>query len=119
MRIQAAILRDPAKPFTLEDIELDTPGPGEVLVRVAAVGMCHTDVVLRMLPELRMPMVFGHEGAGVVAAVGPGVTRVAPGDHVVLSYDSCGWCARCLTGAASYCDQFMARNLSGVRADGT
>jgi aryl-alcohol dehydrogenase len=119
MRIQAALLRDPAKPFTLEDIDLETPGPGEVLVRVAAVGMCHTDVVLRMLPQLRMPMVFGHEGAGVVAAVGPGVTRVAPGDDVVLSYDSCGWCPRCLTGAVSYCDEFMARNLSGVRADGT
>ena len=119
MRIQAAILRDPAKPFTVEDVELGEPGPGEVLVRVAGSGMCHTDVVLRQLPELRLPMVFGHEGSGVVEAVGPGVRSVAPGDHVVLSYDSCGRCARCLTSMAPYCDQFMARNLAGVRVDGT
>jgi aryl-alcohol dehydrogenase len=119
MRIQAAVLRDPAKPFTIEDIELGAPGPGEVLVRVAGAGMCHTDVVLRQLPELRLPMVFGHEGSGVVEAIGPGVRSVAPGDHVVLSYDSCGGCAACLSSAASYCDQFMARNLAGVRVDGT
>jgi aryl-alcohol dehydrogenase len=66
-----------------------------------------------------MPMVFGHEGSGVVEAVGPGVTRVKPGNHVVLSYDSCGACAPCLTGAAPYCDQFMARNITGTRVDGT
>jgi aryl-alcohol dehydrogenase len=119
MRIQAAVLRDPAKPFAIEEIELGEPGPGEVLVRVVGAGMCHTDVVLRMLPELPLPMVFGHEGSGVVEAVGPGVSRVAPGDHVVLSYDSCGWCAQCMTGAAPYCDQFMARNLTGARVDGT
>ncbi|MEV1176113.1 NAD(P)-dependent alcohol dehydrogenase [Nonomuraea sp. NPDC049784] len=119
MRVEAAILRDPGKPFTVEDLQLGEPGPGEVLVRVAGVGMCHTDVLFRGLPELPMPMVFGHEGSGVVEAVGPGVTRVKAGDHVVMSYDSCGWCAQCLTGAAPYCDEFMARNLSGVRTDGT
>jgi aryl-alcohol dehydrogenase len=119
MRIQAAILRDPAEPFTIEDIELGEPGPGEVLVRVAGVGMCHTDLVLRASAKLPMPMVFGHEGAGVVEAVGPGVRSVAPGDHVVLSYDSCGQCARCLTSNAPYCDQFMARNVTGRRVDGT
>ena len=119
MRIQAAVLRDPAKPFTVEEVELGAPGPGEVLVRVAGAGLCHTDVVLRMLPELPMPMIFGHEGSGVVEAIGSGVRSVAPGDHVVLSYDSCGGCARCLTSMAPYCDQFMARNLTGVRADGT
>lgn len=119
MRIQAAVLRDPEKPFTIEDIELGEPGPGEVLVRVAGAGMCHTDVVLRMLPQLPMPMVFGHEGSGVVAAVGPGVNSVAPGDHVVLSYDSCGQCAHCLTSMVPYCKQFKARNLTGLRVDGT
>ncbi|MET7328340.1 NAD(P)-dependent alcohol dehydrogenase [Nonomuraea sp. NPDC005650] len=119
MRAQAAILRDPGKPFTVEDVSLAPPGPGEALVRVAGAGMCHTDMLFRGLAELPMPMVFGHEGSGVVEEVGPGVTRVAPGDHVVMSYDSCGWCGRCLTGAAPYCDEFMARNFSGVRADGS
>jgi aryl-alcohol dehydrogenase len=119
MRVQAAVLRDPAKPFAVEDVELDEPGPGEALVRVAGAGLCHTDVLFRGLPELPIPMVFGHEGSGVVEAVGPGVTRVAPGDHVVMSYDSCGWCPQCLTGAPTYCDEFMARNVTGVRADGS
>lgn len=119
MRVQAALLRDPAKPFTIEEVDLGDPGPGEALVRVAGVGMCHTDMVFRAFPELGMPMVFGHEGSGVVEAVGPGVTRVAPGDHVVMSYDSCGWCEPCLSGSAPYCDEFMLRNISGVRADGS
>ncbi|MFC7582358.1 alcohol dehydrogenase catalytic domain-containing protein [Nonomuraea antimicrobica] len=119
MRIQAAVLRDPAKPFAVEDVDLHDPGPGEALVRVVAAGMCHTDVVLRVLPRLAMPMIFGHEGSGVVEAVGPGVSRVRPGDHVVMSFDSCGWCAQCQTGAPAYCAEFMARNLSGSRVDGT
>ena len=119
MRVQAAILRDPGKPFGVEDLDLGEPGPGEALVRVVGAGLCHTDLIYRAFPALAMPMVFGHEGSGVVEAVGPGVTRVAPGDHVVMSYDSCGWCAQCLGGAASYCDEFMARNLIGVRADGS
>ncbi|MFC4015322.1 NAD(P)-dependent alcohol dehydrogenase [Nonomuraea purpurea] len=119
MRTRAAVLRHPGKPFAVEDVELGEPGPGEALVRIAGAGMCHTDVIFRELPELPAPMVFGHEGSGVVEAVGPGVTRVAPGDHVVMSYDSCGWCGQCMAGAAPYCDEFMARNLSGVRADGS
>jgi aryl-alcohol dehydrogenase len=81
--------------------------------------MCHTDLLYRMFPELAMPMIFGHEGSGAVEAVGPGVTRVKPGDHVIMSYDSCGWCAQCLTDFPSYCDEFMARNVTGMRGDGT
>lgn len=117
MQIQAAVLRHPAKPFTLEDIELDDPGPGEVLVRVAGAGLCHTDLVYRSLPELPMPMILGHEGSGVVEATGAGVTRFAPGDHVVMSYDSCGRCAQCLAAAPCYCDEFIGRNFSGMRQD--
>lgn len=117
MQIQAAVLRHPAKPFTLEDIELDDPGPGEILVRVAGAGLCHTDLVYRSLPELPMPMILGHEGSGVVAATGPGVTRFAPGDHVVMSYDSCGRCAQCLAAAPCYCEEFIGRNFSGMRQD--
>ncbi|MFF4750304.1 NAD(P)-dependent alcohol dehydrogenase [Streptomyces sp. NPDC002514] len=119
MRIRAAVLRDPAKPFAVEDVDLHEPGPGEALVRVVGAGMCHTDVTVRRRPHLPMPMIFGHEGSGVVEAVGPGVTRVRPGDHVVMSFDSCGWCAQCHTGAPAYCAQFMARNVSGARVDGS
>ncbi|GAA2214845.1 NAD(P)-dependent alcohol dehydrogenase [Nonomuraea monospora] len=119
MRIQAAVLRDTAKPFAVEDVHLHDPGPGEALVRVAGAGLCHTDVVFRAFPQLPMPMIFGHEGSGVVEAVGPGTSRVKPGDHVVMSFDSCGWCVQCVTGAPAYCAEFMTRNLSGTRVDGS
>jgi aryl-alcohol dehydrogenase len=119
MRMQAAVLRAPDKPFSLEDLELAPPGPGEALVRVVGAGMCRTDLHGRELPPSSMPMVLGHEGAGIVEAVGVGVTQVAPGDRVVMSYDSCGWCTQCLTGAAPYCAEFMPRNVTGRRIDGT
>lgn len=119
MRAQAAVLRAPGEPFAVEDIELQEPRADEVLVRVVGSGLCHTDLLFRGLPQLPMPMVFGHEGSGVVEAVGGRVTGVAPGDHVVLSYDSCGRCGQCLSGAPSYCDTFMARNVTGVRVDGS
>ena len=117
MQIQAAVLRHPDKPFVLEDVELDDPGPGEVLVRIAGAGLCHTDLMYRSLPELPMPMILGHEGSGVVEAAGPGVRRFAPGDHVVMSYDSCGHCPQCLAAAPCYCDEFIGRNFSGMRQD--
>ncbi|NEA30984.1 NAD(P)-dependent alcohol dehydrogenase [Streptomyces sp. SID13031] len=119
MRTQAAVLRTAHGPFTTETVDLTGPGPGEVLVRVAGVGMCHTDLLARHGAPVTRPMVFGHEGAGVVEAVGAGVRTVVPGDHVVLSFDSCGWCRRCLTGDPAYCVEFNSRNLSGVRADGS
>jgi aryl-alcohol dehydrogenase len=120
MRITAAVIRDPAAPYTIEQLELREPGAGEVLVRITGVGRCHTDVLPR-IPEIGMalPIVCGHEGAGTVEAVGPGVTLVAPGDHVVLSFDSCGACVNCRSGHPAYCETFMLRNLSGFRADGS
>src|SRR3546814_5060972 len=77
-------------PFTIEELTLDEPRAGEVFVRVVAVGMCHTDVVIRDMPPEMFggPMVYGHEGAGIVESVGPGVTRFQPGDHVVMSFRS-------------------------------
>jgi aryl-alcohol dehydrogenase len=91
-----------------------------VLVRIAGAGICHTDVLPRVAGiGLPLPMVCGHEGSGTVEAVGAGVTTVAPGDHVVLSFDSCGTCRNCRTGHPAYCATFMARNLSGYRVDGT
>ena len=119
VRTHAAVLREPGAPFTVEEVDLAEPGPGEALVSIAGAGMCHTDFLPRHGMPMRFPVILGHEGAGVVEAVGPGVTAVVPGDHVVLSFDSCGACGRCLDATPSYCDQFFPRNLSGRRLDGS
>ncbi|MEX5636107.1 NAD(P)-dependent alcohol dehydrogenase [Parafrankia sp. FMc2] len=120
MKATAAVLRQADGPYVLEEVELDPPGPGEVLVRVVGAGMCHTDVVPRQegVPA-PPPIITGHEGAGVVEAVGEGVERVSVGDHVVLSFDSCGECPGCRRGAPPYCDLFLFRNFFGRRLDGT
>lgn len=118
MKATAAVLRDREGKYSLEEIELPAPGPGELLVRVAGAGHCHSDTLLRQMPNAPLPIVFGHEGAGVVEQVGLGVTGVAAGDHVVLTFDSCGSCRNCLTALPSYCDQFRPRNFAGVRLDG-
>ncbi len=112
MEITAAVLRSTDGPYRLEKLELAPPGPGEVLVRVVGAGMCHTDVVPRQLAGF-LPIITGHEGSGVVEAVGPGVAGVRVGDHVVLSFDSCGACAMCSRGLPSYCSTFIPRNLTG------
>ncbi len=106
MRVLASVLRD-YEDLGLEELELDDPGPGEVLVRILAAGVCHSDyhVVSGDLP-LPTPMVLGHEGAGVVEAVGGGVSRVRPGDAVVLNWlPSCGHCRYCLDGRPELCRQ--------------
>lgn len=117
MEAKAAVLRSADTPYTIEDIQLDEPRAGEILVRILGTGLCHTDVVPRAIPE-SLPLVPGHEGAGVVGQVGPGVTSVRVGDHVCLSYDSCGSCRSCALGQPSYCAEFMARNLSGRTVGG-
>ena len=120
MQTRAAVLREADGPFTIEDIELAPPGPGQVLVKVAGVGMCHTDLLHREGAALApLPIVLGHEGSGVVEAVGDGVTDVAVGDHVVLSFASCGECGTCTDGHPAYCDTFLMRNLFGRELDGT
>jgi Zn-dependent alcohol dehydrogenase len=92
----------------------------EVLVRLAATGICHSDLaVMDGALTLPTPIVLGHERSGVVEAVGSCVTRVTPGDHVVLRFASCGRCLSCLTGHPVYCDQSAAMNTSGTRMDGT
>lgn len=118
MDVRAAVLRGPEAAFTLENVSLEDPQPGEVLVKVSGVGFCHTDLLARHAP-LELPAIYGHEASGVVEAVGAGVTRVAPGDHVVLSYDSCGGCESCVDGEPSGCAQFGLRNNYGRRPDGT
>lgn len=122
MQIRAAVSRT-NEPFPqLEDVQLEEPGQGEVRVKVVAAGICHTDVHFHgefgsmFAPK---PMVLGHEGAGVIDAVGPGVKNIAVGDHVVLSASGCGECFCCLGGRPGYCDQMIRLAWSGSRADGT
>ncbi|MBE8476552.1 NAD(P)-dependent alcohol dehydrogenase [Streptomyces justiciae] len=118
---RAAVVESGGAPFTLADVELDEPGPREAVVRMVATGLCHTDLGVASggLP-FPLPGVLGHEGAGVVEAVGPAVTGVAPGDHVVLSFTSCGACRNCDGGHPAYCATWLPLNLiGGRRADGS
>ncbi len=115
----AAILRQRGAPFSLETVTLADPGPGQVLVKLAACGICFTDVgVQRYEQGTPLPHVLGHEGAGTVLSVGAGVSHVAAGDRVVLSYASCGHCANCSHDHPQYCASFMALNYGGVLPDG-
>ncbi len=120
MKIKAAVVREKSGPFVLEEIELEEPRENEVLVRIVASGLCHTDLVSRdqYLP-VPLPVILGHEGAGVVERVGAKVTRVAPGDHVVSSYVNCGVCSSCLSGQPTYCLNFFPLNFFAVRSDGS
>ncbi|MFI6575768.1 NAD(P)-dependent alcohol dehydrogenase [Nocardiopsis sp. NPDC050513] len=117
---RAAVARPGASAFDWTQVRLDAPRPDEVLVRVVAAGICHTDLTSRDggLP-VPLPAVLGHEGAGVVEAVGADVTRAGPGDTVLLSFSSCGECANCGAGRPAYCAAFLPRNFSGRRPDGT
>lgn len=116
----AAVVRQAGGPLVIESVEIEDPRPGEVLIRMVGVGVCHTDMVMRdQLIPVPLPAVLGHEGSGIVAQVGEGVTRLAPGDHVVLSFDSCGHCPSCADDAPSYCFEFGARNFGGSRPDGS
>jgi S-(hydroxymethyl)glutathione dehydrogenase/alcohol dehydrogenase len=106
MRMKAAVLWDVKQPLTIEEIELDPPKEGETLIKMVATGVCHSDVHYWTgdVPREK-PIILGHEGAGIVEAVGPGVTRVKPGDHVVLTFlPSCGKCRWCHTGEPVMCD---------------
>jgi len=119
--IRAAVLREPGD-VRVEEVLLDPPGAGEVLVRVAAAGVCHSDVHLAdgSLGEGRWPMVLGHEGAGVVEEVGDGVTHVVPGDDVVLCWvPSCRECAACRAGRPTLCTVAATHSLAGTMPDGT
>jgi aryl-alcohol dehydrogenase len=118
--IQAAVAHQPGAPFTLETLQLNGPRDDEILVRVAAVGLCHTDLSVRdqMVP-VPLPAVLGHEGAGIVEAVGSTIRTVGKGDKVLLSFNSCGACAQCHGGLPSYCDHFGPRNFGGTRLDGS
>ncbi|WP_438387989.1 NAD(P)-dependent alcohol dehydrogenase [Actinopolyspora saharensis] len=117
---RAAVARPGAGAFTWESVRLEDPRPDEVLVRVVGAGICHTDLASRDEQlHTSLPAVLGHEGAGVVEAVGESVTGVAVGDTVLLSFDSCGGCPACLHGHPAYCRSFIPRNFDAARPDGT
>jgi aryl-alcohol dehydrogenase len=120
MKIRAAVARTVRGALTIESLDLEEPRATEILVRVVAVGVCHTDIVVRdgELPT-PLPVVLGHEGAGIVERVGSAVTKVIAGDHVVMTYNSCGHCKSCVSHAATYCHEFFPRNFFATRADGT
>src|SRR5512134_499228 len=138
MKVRAAVLESmgaehpyaQTRPLSIEELELRPPGPGEILVRIGAAGLCHSDLsVINGDRPRPMPMALGHEAAGVVEALGPGVDDLKTGDHVVLVFvPSCGHCGPCAEGRPALCEPGAAANgagtlLSGARrlhrADGT
>src|SRR3954447_26658841 len=120
MQTRAAVVEAKGEPFTMTEVELDEPRDDEVLVRMVATGLCHTDITMgSFLPEEMFPNVFGHEGAGVVERVGAGVRGLDEGDHVVMSFRSCRDCAKCRAGQVGYCDQTLLLNYMGMRMDGS
>lgn len=119
-QVTAAVSRETGQPFSLEQLTLEAPRPYEVLVRVVATGICHTDVNMRNTDGFTpKPTVLGHEGAGVVEQVGSAVRKVKPGDRVVMTFDSCGTCQSCLRGDAVYCKYLGRHAFSGQRIDGS
>lgn len=120
MQITAAVVYEPSGPFTVERVELCDPRADELLVEVVASGMCATDLHGRdAYQPTRFPKIFGHEGAGVVRAVGAAVTAFRPGDHVVMAYPWCGECPNCRSRRQSYCLNARALKMDGTRADGS
>src|ERR1700712_2266497 len=119
MMLTAAVPESKGAPFVLQELELGDLRPDDVLVRVVAAGICHTDLIIRdQWYPVPLPAVLGHEGAGTVRAVGAGVSGIAVGDRVALSFGSCGGCPTCLTGRPAYCHDFFARNFGSTRPDG-
>lgn len=120
MQITAAVVRETSGPFQVESVSLAEPREDEVLVKIAGVGVCHTDLVCRdQYFPVPLPCVFGHEGSGTVEQVGAAVSKVKPGDHVVLSFSSCERCANCIAGKPAYCHQLYQCNFLGTRLDGS
>jgi S-(hydroxymethyl)glutathione dehydrogenase / alcohol dehydrogenase len=122
MKTRAAVAYQAGKPLVIEEVELEGPKAGEVLVEIKATGVCHTDEFTRSGadPEGLFPVIFGHEGAGVVVDVGPGVTTVAKGDHVIPLYTpECRACKSCLSRKTNLCTAIRATQGKGVMPDGT
>lgn len=120
LNIRAAVVREAGGDFRLEDLQLDAPRGDELLVRITGVGVCHTDLICRdQVYPVPFPLVLGHEGSGVVEAVGDAVDDISVGDHVVLSFNACGACRNCLRGLPSRCVKIFDANFACRRRDGS
>ncbi len=119
--ISAALFREVGRPFVIESVQLADPGPGEVLVRMQAAGICHSDWhLVTGATKVPIPTVPGHEGAGIVEAIGPGVSQVKVGDLVALSWAPyCGLCECCLENLPALCQEYLAQKWAGTLLDGT
>ena len=120
MRIKAAVVHAKGEPFQIEEVELAEPKFGEILVKIVACGICHTDeVVQQQFIPVPLPAVLGHEGCGIVERVGPGVTEFAPGDKVGITFASCGCCPSCRKARPFVCKNFNKINFGGIQPDGS
>lgn len=121
MEITAAIVKEKGSDFELKKVLLDEPASDEVLVKIVATGICHTDLVARdfVMGSPNFPVILGHEGAGIIEKIGQDVHHLSVGDHVVLTYGHCGECEICRSGTPAYCYEFFQRNFSGARIDGS
>lgn len=116
MEIEAAVVSEKSGPFEIETLDLEGPRDGEVLVRIVGAGVCHTDIAVRdQYYPTPLPAVLGHEGSGVVEEVGEGVSKVEPGDRVVLTFDFDATCPNCRRGQVAYCEDFFSHNFAGRR----
>jgi aryl-alcohol dehydrogenase len=120
MKIKAAVTYEKSAPFKIDEIELDEPQFGEILVKIKAVGICHTDAAVQhqFIPT-PLPAVLGHEGAGIVEAVGPGVTEFEVGDRVGISFGFCNCCTNCRKARPFMCKELNNINFGGIQPDGT
>src|SRR6201996_5951580 len=122
MKSRAAVAYGPGQPLVIEEVDLEGPKAGEVLVEIKATGVCHTDEFPRSGadPEGLFPSILGHEGAGIVREVGAGVTSLRPGDHVIPLYTAeCRQCKTCLSGKSNLCTAVRTTQGKGVMPDGT
>lgn len=120
MQIKAAVARAVGAPLSFETLAIEEPRDTEILVRVVATGICHTDIAMRdQTYPVPQPIVLGHEGAGIVEKVGRSVTKVVPGDHVVMSFNFCERCPNCREHQPHYCEKYFDQNFAGAREDGS
>jgi aryl-alcohol dehydrogenase len=119
-QIGAAVVREKGGPFNVETLTLEGPRRGEVLVKIVATGVCHTDIVARdQSYPVPQPIVLGHEGAGIVESVGADVIKVTPGDSLVLTFLTCGRCKPCRLGRTAHCEKTFPLCFGGARLDGS